>query len=358
MEITRKKLQSFHAEKNTDEVAAMEKKKILIIDDDLNIRITLSDILILEGYEPFTVENGAAGLEFLKQTSVNVVLIDLGLPDMPGLDVLSTVKAEHPSTEAIILTGNTSLNSAIEATNREAFSYLLKPYGIDQILLHIRRAMEKQQSEEALRISRQILEDVTQGITESIFLISKDYKIRWANKTALNNIGLKMDEIASNCCYDVIHHLKSPCENSPEPCPLSELLATGISRTVQQVHVDKEGNKLITEANVYPVKNDSGEVREIVYVLKDITERVRMVEEIADKVKQLEASLSRVKQLEGIIPICMYCKKIRDDKEEWSRVEEYITEHSEANFSHGLCPECEKKMHAELDDEENIDQPK
>jgi len=336
----------------------MEKKKILIIDDDQNIRITLSDILEIKGYEPFTAENGVAGLEFLKQTFVNLVLIDLGLPDMSGLDLLSTVKAEYPSTEAIILTGNASLNSAIEATNREAFSYLLKPYAVDQVLLHIRRAMEKQQAEKALRISRQILENVTQGITECIFLISKDYKIRWANKTALNKTGCKIDEVASNYCYDVIHHLKSPCENSPEPCPLSELLATGISRTVQQVHVDQDGNRRITEANAYPVKDDSGEVKEIVYVLKDITERVRMVEEIADKVKQLEASLSRVKQLEGIIPICMYCKKIRDDKEEWSRVEEYITEHSEANFSHGLCPECEKKMLAEIEDAEDVEQPK
>lgn len=72
----------------------------------------------------------------------------------------------------------------------------------------------------------------------------------------------------------------------------------------------------------------------------EILERTMVEEQLAVKVCQLEATLARVKQLEGIIPICMYCKKIRDDKDSWSQIEQYITEHSEAVFSHGICPEC------------------
>jgi hypothetical protein len=53
---------------------------------------------------------------------------------------------------------------------------------------------------------------------------------------------------------------------------------------------------------------------------------------------------AQVKRLEGIIPICMYCKKIRDDKKSWQQLEQYISEHSEAMFSHGVCPECSKKL--------------
>lgn len=56
--------------------------------------------------------------------------------------------------------------------------------------------------------------------------------------------------------------------------------------------------------------------------------------------KELEAALTHVKQLEGIIPICMHCKKIRDDHNSWNQLERYITEHSEAVFSHGICPQC------------------
>lgn len=61
---------------------------------------------------------------------------------------------------------------------------------------------------------------------------------------------------------------------------------------------------------------------------------------IKEQRDQLEAALARVKLLEGIIPICVYCKKIRDDQDSWHMLEKYITEHSEALFSHGLCPQC------------------
>lgn len=62
--------------------------------------------------------------------------------------------------------------------------------------------------------------------------------------------------------------------------------------------------------------------------------------ELAEKVAQLEAALAQVKRLEGIIHICMYCKKIRDEEELWHNIERYISEHSDAEFSHGICPLC------------------
>jgi len=66
----------------------------------------------------------------------------------------------------------------------------------------------------------------------------------------------------------------------------------------------------------------------------------KMGRELDERITELEAALARVKQLEGIIPICMYCKKIRDDRNDWQRLEKYITDHSEAQFSHGICPTC------------------
>jgi len=128
----------------------MEKQKILIIDDDPNIRKTLSDILKVKGYEPFSAKSGTEGLALLEQSSADIVVIDLGLPDISGIEVLSRVKADRPFTEAIILTGNASLDSAIEATNKGAFSYLLKPYEFEQLMLHIRRATEKQQAQKTI----------------------------------------------------------------------------------------------------------------------------------------------------------------------------------------------------------------
>jgi DNA-binding NtrC family response regulator len=192
----------------------MEKPRILIIDDNSELRKTLADILRLKGYETLLAATGMEGLALIRDHPVNLALIDIGLPDISGVEVLKRIKADYASTEVIILTGNATLNSAIEAANRGAFSYLIKPYDIEQLTLNIQRAIEKRQAAE-----------------------------------------------------------------------------------------DRE--RLILE---------------------------------------LKAALTKVKQLEGIISICTYCKKIRNDKESWQQLESYITEHSEALFSHGLCPECAIKV--------------
>lgn len=80
---------------------------------------------------------------------------------------------------------------------------------------------------------------------------------------------------------------------------------------------------------------------------------VRIIElqhSLADRVKALEEALARVKQLQGLLPICSYCKKIRDDQNYWQQVENYISKHSEAQFSHSICPDCyESLVRPELD---------
>jgi len=72
-------------------------------------------------------------------------------------------------------------------------------------------------------------------------------------------------------------------------------------------------------------------------------------DELARRNDELQQALSNVRQLEGIIPICMYCKNIRDDKESWHQLETYISKHSEAMFSHGICPECLDRMKQDLE---------
>jgi DNA-binding response OmpR family regulator len=69
---------------------------------------------------------------------------------------------------------------------------------------------------------------------------------------------------------------------------------------------------------------------------------------LSDHIRDLKTTLDQVKQLEGIIPICMYCKKIRDDHDSWQQLEKYISEHSEALFSHGMCPSCAEEQIALL----------
>jgi CheY-like chemotaxis protein len=77
---------------------------------------------------------------------------------------------------------------------------------------------------------------------------------------------------------------------------------------------------------------------------------VELQSSLAERVQQLEDALARVKQLQGLVPICSYCKKIRNDRNYWQRLESYLGDHSEAQFSHGICPDCyDKIVKPELD---------
>ncbi len=128
--------------------------KILVIDDDPGVRKTLCDILRIKGYEVASAENGAAGIAEARRIAANAVLIDLMLPDMSGIEVMEKIRAGSPLAEAIILTGHASLDTAVEAINKGAFSYLLKPYDIEKLLRHISRALERQRvQQEILRLA-------------------------------------------------------------------------------------------------------------------------------------------------------------------------------------------------------------
>jgi methyl-accepting chemotaxis protein len=77
-----------------------------------------------------------------------------------------------------------------------------------------------------------------------------------------------------------------------------------------------------------------------------------MQKELDKHVAELEATLARVRQLEGILPICVYCKRIRDNKDNWQMLEQYISAHSEAMFSHSICPNCEKEAYEKMKNED------
>lgn len=129
------------------------KTSILIVDDDPNFRKTLSGILRTRGYAPLAAATGKAALDRVKEEMPAVALIDLRLEDMSGLEVMGKIKERCPGTECIALTGYASQASAIEAVNLGAYSYEQKPCDMEQLLVTIRRAVEKREAAEALRES-------------------------------------------------------------------------------------------------------------------------------------------------------------------------------------------------------------
>ncbi len=86
-------------------------------------------------------------------------------------------------------------------------------------------------------------------------------------------------------------------------------------------------------------------------VCRDITDRKRAERERETLIEDLRKALTEIKTLKGIVPICSFCKKIRDDAGYWKQLEQYIKEHSDAQMSHGICPECAQKYFSEYMEE-------
>jgi DNA-binding NtrC family response regulator len=125
----------------------IKKYRILIVDDDVTIRSTMEAILEDEGY---SVDSAANGKEAIKKTNeqiFNLALLDIRLPDMEGVELLKLMKDSVPRMRKIMVTGFPSLQNAVEAVNRNADAYLIKPVDIDQLLTTVREQLEKQEED-------------------------------------------------------------------------------------------------------------------------------------------------------------------------------------------------------------------
>lgn len=121
-----------------------EEGRILVVDDDGSIRKVLKTILEGEGYHVDIAENGQEALEKSNANFYNLALIDIKLPDMKGTELLTTMKVTMPKMIKIVITGYPSLENAIEAVNKGADAYVLKPFKMDKVLKKIEKHLKKQ----------------------------------------------------------------------------------------------------------------------------------------------------------------------------------------------------------------------
>jgi len=117
--------------------------KVLVVDDEMATRQSLADILRLEGCQVMTAEDGERAVEYLQKESFDLILLDLKMPGMDGLDVLHITAKIAPDTQIILLTAQGSLESAIEALRYGAKDYLLKPSSPDQILRSVSNGLKR-----------------------------------------------------------------------------------------------------------------------------------------------------------------------------------------------------------------------
>ncbi len=124
-----------------------ETARILIVDDDENIRKVLTAILEDEGYTVESVDIARKAIERARKRFYNLALIDIRLPDMEGIELLTKMRDTKPKMRKIIITGYPSLQNAIEAVNRGADAYILKPFDMEKVLKTIEEELRKQKEE-------------------------------------------------------------------------------------------------------------------------------------------------------------------------------------------------------------------
>ncbi|MEC4675382.1 MAG: response regulator [Nitrospirota bacterium] len=121
----------------------MSKGKVLVIDDEDIVRTSCSRALTPEGYEVKMARNGFDGLKMIEEEEFNLVLTDLKMPDMDGIEVLGKIKEEWPGIEVIIITGYQTVDTAVKAIKLGAFDYIEKPFTPDALVSAVRNAFEQ-----------------------------------------------------------------------------------------------------------------------------------------------------------------------------------------------------------------------
>jgi len=261
---------------------------ILFVDDDPKLRKTLSDILVAKGYTPAIAATGKEALDRVKEKKPDVALIDLSLGDMPGLDVMRGIKECSPATECILITGYASQTSAIEAINLGAYSYILKPYNMDQLLLMVQRAIEKRKAEEVLRESEKEYRLLVNNLPGIVYKGYKDWSIEFFDEKIEPLTGYDADEFNSNRMKWIDIIVEEDTENARES--FIQALKADKSYVREYRIRSKTGNIFWIQERGHIVCDSKGEIEYVSGVFFDITERKQAENEKAELENQLQQS--------------------------------------------------------------------
>jgi len=117
--------------------------KILVIDDERSIRNTLKDILGFEGYQVELAENGKEGIDLVQATDFDIILCDIKMPEMDGLEVLEQIRKVKPESTVVMISGHGTIETAVEAIKKGAFDFIEKPLDLNRLLITLRNASDK-----------------------------------------------------------------------------------------------------------------------------------------------------------------------------------------------------------------------
>jgi len=269
------------------------KPKILIVDDDLKQGKNISDILEAKDYTPLVVLTGKEGVAAVKEEDISLALIDLKLPDMSGIEVLKEIKKNSPRTEAIILMGYASLDTAMEAVSLGAFSYLQKPCDMERLILDIRRALERRWAEEELIKEKAKITEMIEKMPAAVTIMGIDGTIRQVNSEFERGSGWKREETVGNTPLQLgIMSMEEGQKIEKEVLP--KLMKEGVVRDIETVAIRRDGTKFPALISWILMKDPEGKPTGIITVAIDISERKRAEEEVEKSRKFLDTIIENI----------------------------------------------------------------
>ena len=298
----------------------MENNRILVVDDDRTIRRILSDILKGGGYEPVAAGTGVEAATALQGEGADsaVALIDLRLEDMSGLEVMKQIKEISPDTECIILTGHASQETAIEAVNLGAYSYVQKSYEMESLLLTIRRACDKRNAERALRESEEKYRQLVESISDIVYATNRNGIIEYISPSVEPLTGYGTAEMIGRPFVEFIYEEDIP------------FIRNQIHKIISGHMGSSEYRILIKTGEIRWIRTSSRPVFEegafagLRGVMTDITERKKM-EEALEKSNKEYRELSLTDGLTKLYNSRHFCRQLESEIERANRYHHPLT---------------------------------
>jgi PAS domain S-box-containing protein len=198
---------------------------------------------------------------------------------------------------------------------------------------------DRQQSEYLLRKSEEKYRGLVYFSNDPIFSFNPDETYRFVNEAFARPFGKKPDEIIGHKPHSVF----SFEEAEKRLTIVRGVFQSGVKRDIEVKVLTQSGDTRYFLTMVDPIKDEEGKVQYVSCIAKDITERKQVEIEREHLITELQNALEQIKTLKGIVPICSSCKNVRDDEGFWEQVESYVQKHTDAQFSHSLCPNCVEK---------------
>lgn len=312
-----------------------EKTKILLVDDYDIGRYSTKKTLESAGYQVIEADCGEKAIKLARAEKPDLIILDVNLPDMNGFEVLKYLKGDKDTKDISVIHLSATCkdkDSKVFGIEEGADSYLVQPIEKEELLATIKAILRMKRAELEEKALRKEKELIFSSINEGIVFLDKDGYIKDCNPAFLSIVGKNKEDVLEQKCHLIVHGT----ECSPEYC-IYEKAKESKKRETTEILINNRWYNFIIDPII---END--EIVGAVHLFTDITE-------LKNTINELQKASDEINVLSGLIPICTSCKKIRNDAGYWERVEEYFTKHSNILFSHGLCPECAKKLYPDFD---------